>query len=122
MTARLLANLGVVQECLKKYEKGVDLVLKSIDICKDNDLFEHLERSYKILGSLYMRKKEYGNAIDSYNRAISTAGIQICIFACLLKRFQNCRFKLIFSLCSKSIIRSQKKLTACNIVKFQLEN
>lgn len=74
MTARLLANLGVVQECLKNYEKGVDLVQKSIKICKENDLYEHLERSYKILGSLYMRKKEYGSAIDSYNLAIRTAG------------------------------------------------
>lgn len=75
MTARLLANLGVVQECLKNYDKGVELVEKSIKICKENDLYEHLQRSYKILGSLHMRKKNYGSAIDNYNLAMSTAGI-----------------------------------------------
>lgn len=80
MKARLLANLGVVQECWKHYEKGVDLVQKSIKICKDNDLYEHLQRSYKILGSLYMRKKDYGSAIDSYNLAISSAGIKLFFF------------------------------------------
>lgn len=77
MTARLLANLGVVQECLQNYEKGVELVKRSIKICKENDLFEHLERSYKILSSLYMRQKDFGSAIDSYNLAINTAGIYL---------------------------------------------
>lgn len=81
MTARLLANLGVVQECLKHYEKGVELVQRSIKICKENDLFEHLERSYKILGSLYMRKKDFASAIDSYNLAVTIAGFILFDFS-----------------------------------------
>lgn len=74
MSARLLANIGVVQECLGNYEKGIELVTKSIEICRRNDLFEQLERGYTFLGSLYVRKKEYQNAIRQYNLAMEVAG------------------------------------------------
>lgn len=74
MSARLLANLGIIQEYRMDYEKALDLLQKSIKICKENDLFEQLERSYKILGSIYTKKKEYGSAIDSLSLAINIAG------------------------------------------------
>lgn len=74
MTARLLANLGVVEECRGNYNKGVELVQRSINICKAHDIFEQLERNYTLLGSLYVRTKEYDKAIHQYNLAIEVAG------------------------------------------------
>lgn len=74
MTARLFANLGVVQECLGNYKKGIQLVQKSIDICKQYDIYEQLERGYTFLGSLYAKKEDYSSAIHQYNLAIDVAG------------------------------------------------
>lgn len=104
MTARLLANLGVVEECLKRYEKGISLVQRSIKICKDNDLFEHLERSYKILGSLYLRNKEYGSAVDSYNLAINTAGVQTNTFT---SNFSKKHLKILDRLPNKTDLKCE---------------
>lgn len=73
MTARLLANLGIVQECIGNYDKGIELLQKSINICKTNDLFEQLERGHSFLGSLYMKKGESSQAIRQYNLAIEVA-------------------------------------------------
>lgn len=74
MSARLLANIGVVHECLGEYDKGIELLRKSVNICKQHDLYEQLERCYTFLGSLFMRKQEYNNAIHHYNLAIEVAG------------------------------------------------
>ncbi|XP_031348288.1 tonsoku-like protein [Photinus pyralis] len=74
MITRLLANLGVVYECEGKYEKAEELLRKSIDICKTHDLFEQLQRGYTCLGTLYVRKKQYDEAIRQYNLAMEVAG------------------------------------------------
>lgn len=74
MSARLYANIGVVHECLGEYEKAIELIRKSINICKQNDLYEQLERGYASLGSLYMRRQEYNSAINQYNLAMEVAG------------------------------------------------
>ncbi|KAI4471123.1 tonsoku-like protein [Holotrichia oblita] len=73
MTARLFANLAVVDECLANYDKAIQLVQKCIDICKAHDIFEQLERGYAILGSIYNKKGDYKNAIAQYNLAIEVA-------------------------------------------------
>ncbi|KAK5642065.1 hypothetical protein RI129_008232 [Pyrocoelia pectoralis] len=74
MTARLLANLGVVHECKGEYAKAVELLQKSVAICKAHDLFEQLQRGYTCLGTLYCRKKEYHEAIRQHNLAMEVAG------------------------------------------------
>lgn len=74
MLARLLANLGVVNESQGNYNEGIKLLRKSISICKQHDLFEQLERAYAALGSLYVRKQEYNNAIHYFNLAMEVAG------------------------------------------------
>lgn len=74
MAARLFANLGVVQECQGNYNKGIELLEKSINICKAYDLFEQLERGYRSLGSIYSHKQNYSKAIIQYNLAMEVAG------------------------------------------------
>ncbi|KAF5305638.1 hypothetical protein FQR65_LT07719 [Abscondita terminalis] len=72
--ARLLSNLGIVQDCQGNYDKGIELLKKSISICKSNDLFEQLYRGYTSLGMLYNHKKMYHDAIQQYNLAFDVAG------------------------------------------------
>lgn len=73
MSARLFANLGVIQECFGKYNEGIELVQRSINICKENDIYEQLQRGYTFLGALYVRIEEYSKAIYQYNLAIEVA-------------------------------------------------
>ncbi|KRT81298.1 Ankyrin repeat-containing protein [Oryctes borbonicus] len=73
MKARLYANLALVEEYLGHYEKAIELVQKSIVICKAHDILEQLERGYTILGSIYNKKADYKNAIAQYNLAIEVA-------------------------------------------------
>lgn len=75
MTARLLANLGVIHDSMHNYSEGISLLERSIAICKENDLYEQLERSYTALAALYTRKQEYNNAIHNYNQAMEVASI-----------------------------------------------
>lgn len=74
MTARLLANMGIIKNHLGNYDEGIELIQKSINICRNYDLFEQLERSYSVLAELYLRKKEYSKAILHYDLAIEVAG------------------------------------------------
>lgn len=74
MSARLFANLGVVQECLGNFDKGIELIQKSINICKTHDIFEQLERGYSSIAALYGKKGDHGQAIHFYNLAIDVAG------------------------------------------------
>lgn len=73
MTARLYANLGIVNEHLGNYEIGINLLEQSIKICKSHDLFEQLEMGYTFLGALFVRRGEYKKALDQYNLAIDVA-------------------------------------------------
>lgn len=77
MTARLFANIGLVEEYFGNYEKGIQLVQKSIDICKRHDIFEQLERGYRALGSIYNKMGDYKNAMHQYNLAIEVASMCI---------------------------------------------
>ncbi|KAF2902906.1 hypothetical protein ILUMI_03283 [Ignelater luminosus] len=93
MTARLLANMGIVKNHLGEYDKGIELIQKSINICKTYDLFEQLERSYFVLGELYLRRNEYSKAISQYNLAIEVA-----------ERLKNRIPLMCISLCAKADI------------------
>ncbi|KAF5303927.1 hypothetical protein FQA39_LY01712 [Lamprigera yunnana] len=73
MIARLLSNLGVVEECKGQYDKGIELLQESIQICEGYDLFEQLHRGYIALSTLYDRKKVYDEAIRYCNLALSVA-------------------------------------------------
>lgn len=73
MSARLFSNLGVVQDCLGNFDKALELINKSISICKQNDLFEQLYRGYVSLAGLMDKKGEINETIRSYNLAIETA-------------------------------------------------
>ncbi|KAK4876754.1 hypothetical protein RN001_009260 [Aquatica leii] len=72
--ARLLANLGVVEECKGNYDKGIELLQKSIALCKSYDLFEQLFRGYTALAVLYDHKKMYDESIQQCNLAYKVAG------------------------------------------------
>lgn len=85
MQARLFANLGFVQECLGNYKDGIQLVQRSIEICKKHDIFEQLERAYTLLGLLYNKINEYSKAIHQYNLAIEVASNCSCILNFLIK-------------------------------------
>lgn len=84
MEGRLYANLGVVEEYLGNYENAIDLVQKSINICKMHDILEQLQRGYSILGSIYTKIKDYKSAIYQYNLAAEVAGRYISLYTYLM--------------------------------------
>lgn len=73
MTARLFANLGVVKECSGEYEKALELMNKSIAVCKQNDIYEQLHRGYYAIASLYEKMQNSNEAIQYYNLAAQAA-------------------------------------------------
>lgn len=74
MKARLLANMGVVEESQGNYSRGVELINKSISLCHEHSLFAQLEHGYRALASIYLRKGEDMKAFNCYTSAIEVAG------------------------------------------------
>lgn len=74
MQARLLANMGVVEESQGNFETGVELLNKSISLCHKHSVYVQLERSYRALASLYSRKGEDMKAFNCYSSALEVSG------------------------------------------------
>lgn len=75
MTARLFSNLGLVKECLGEYDKALELLNKSIAVCKQNDIYEQLCRGYISIASLFEKMYDSNEAIQHYNLAIEAASM-----------------------------------------------
>lgn len=73
MSARLFSNLGLVEEARENHDKGVELINKSINICKMHELHEQLQRGYMSLGSLLFKSGNNKKALEQYNLAAETA-------------------------------------------------
>ncbi|XP_059053768.1 tonsoku-like protein [Achroia grisella] len=74
MRARLLLNIGVVQEHLGFFEKAVDCIKRAISICTGQDLYEVLHNCYTTQASLYTnKKKDYTLALNCLNKALEVA-------------------------------------------------
>ncbi|XP_060802573.1 tonsoku-like protein [Amyelois transitella] len=74
MRARLLLNIGVVQEYLGFFDKAVDCIKKAISICNSQDLYEVLHNCYMTEASLYSnKKKDYATALSCLNKALEVA-------------------------------------------------
>lgn len=73
MTSRLFSNLGLVKECLGEYDKALELLNKSITVCKQNDIYEQLCRGYLSIASLFEKKLDSNEAIQHLNLAIDSA-------------------------------------------------
>ncbi|PSN40124.1 Tonsoku-like protein [Blattella germanica] len=74
MRARLLLNIGLVQECQDEIEKAVGNIQNAIQFCKEHDLFEDLFRCYSSLGMLYYRHKNSSKALNLLELALNVAG------------------------------------------------
>ncbi|KAL4713121.1 hypothetical protein ACJJTC_004507 [Scirpophaga incertulas] len=74
MRARLLLNIGVVQEHLGFFDKAIDCIRKSITICSNEDLFEILHNCYTTEASLHYNKtKDNAKALYCLNKALEVA-------------------------------------------------
>ncbi|CAH4028837.1 unnamed protein product [Pieris brassicae] len=74
MRARLLLNIGVVQEHLGNLDKAIDCINKSITICSNQDLYEVLHNCYTTQALLYCNKiKDYAKALSCLNKALEVA-------------------------------------------------
>lgn len=74
MRARLLLNIGVVQEHLGNLDKAIDCINKAISICSSQDLFEVLHNCYTTEALLYSnKKKDYAKALNCLNKALEIA-------------------------------------------------
>lgn len=74
MRARLLLNIGVVQEHLGNFDKAVDCIHKAITICSNQDLYEVLHNCYTTEALLYSnKKKDYAKALSCLNKALEVA-------------------------------------------------
>lgn len=74
MRARLLLNIGVVQEHLGFLDKAIDCIHKSVTICITQDLYEILHNCYTTESLLHCnKKKDYAKALNCLNKAIEVA-------------------------------------------------
>ncbi|CAK1586392.1 unnamed protein product [Parnassius mnemosyne] len=74
MRARLLLNIGVVQEHLGCLEKALDCINKAITICSNQDLYDVLHNCYASEASLYSNKqKDFAKALSCLNKALEVA-------------------------------------------------
>ncbi|XP_052741671.1 tonsoku-like protein [Bicyclus anynana] len=74
MRARLLLNIGVVQEHLGHLEKAIDCIHKAITICTNQDLYEILHNCYVTEALLHNnKKKDYAKALGCLNKALEVA-------------------------------------------------
>lgn len=74
MRARLLLNIGVVQEHLGSLDKALDCINKAITICSHQDLHEILHNCYTTEALLYSnKKKDFAKALNCLNKAIEVA-------------------------------------------------
>ncbi|XP_047534869.1 tonsoku-like protein isoform X1 [Vanessa atalanta] len=74
MRARLLLNIGVVQEHLGHLDKAIDCIHKAITICSNQDLYEVLHNCYTTEALLHSnKKKDYAKALSCLNKALEVA-------------------------------------------------
>lgn len=74
MRARLLLNIGVVQEHLGHLEKAIDCIHKAITICTNQDLYEILHNCYITEALLHNnKKKDFAKALSCLNKALEVA-------------------------------------------------
>ncbi|KAJ0178449.1 hypothetical protein K1T71_006272 [Dendrolimus kikuchii] len=74
MRARLLLNIGVVQEHLGHLDKAIDCIHKAITICGNQDLYEILHNCYTTEAMLHCnKKKDYAKALNCLNKALEVA-------------------------------------------------
>ncbi|KPI91757.1 Tonsoku-like protein [Papilio xuthus] len=74
MRARLLLNIGVVQEHLGSLDKALDCINKAITICSHQDLHEILHNCYTTEALLYSnKKKDFAKALNCLNKALEVA-------------------------------------------------
>ncbi|XP_047026936.1 tonsoku-like protein [Helicoverpa zea] len=74
MRARLLLNIGVVQEHLGNLDKALDCINKAISICSSQDLYEVLHNCYTTEALLLCnKKKDYAKALSCLNKALEVA-------------------------------------------------
>ncbi|XP_045766391.1 tonsoku-like protein [Maniola jurtina] len=74
MRARLLLNIGVVQEHLGHLDKAIDCIHKAITICTNQDLYEILHNCYITEALLHNnKKKDYATALSCLNKALEVA-------------------------------------------------
>ncbi|XP_068618192.1 tonsoku-like protein [Battus philenor] len=74
MRARLLLNIGVVQEHLGFLDKALECINKAKTICTHQDLFEILHNCYITEASLYSnKKKDFAKALSCLNKALEVA-------------------------------------------------
>ncbi|VVC96343.1 unnamed protein product [Leptidea sinapis] len=79
MRARLLLNIGVVQEHLGHLDKAIDCINKAITICSNQDLFELLHNCYTTQALLYDNKtKDHAKALSCLNKALEVATEILC--------------------------------------------
>lgn len=93
MRARLLLNIGVVQEHLGHLDKAIDCINKSITICSNLDLFEVLHNCYITQALLYCNKmKDYAKSLSCLNKALEVASRleeKVCLVCIIIIYFQN---------------------------------
>lgn len=74
MRARLLLNIGVVQEHLGFLDKAIDCIHKAITICANHDLYEILHNCYTTEALLHCNKrKDFTKALSCLNKALEVA-------------------------------------------------
>ncbi|XP_057663004.1 tonsoku-like protein isoform X1 [Diorhabda carinulata] len=73
MQARLFSNLGLVKDSQGDFNKAIELFTTSINVCKNNDIYEQMSRGYMSLAALYEKQNDSGKSMHHYNLAIEAA-------------------------------------------------
>lgn len=118
MRARLLLNIGVVQEYMGSLDKAIDCINKAITICSNQDLYEILHNCYTTEALIHSNKrKDYAKALGCLNKALEVASrlenkvrtkkITPCIFIYLC-RYQS--IKLLYHIITTQIHTFHKNI------------
>lgn len=73
MRARLLLNIGLVQENQENYDSAIEYMAQCIKLCKAHEIFDQLQHSYRSMGLLYSKKEDCSKAISYLNLAYEVA-------------------------------------------------
>lgn len=71
--ARLLLNIGDVQDHLGNFEKAIECIKKAMTICSKEASYEVLHNCYTTEADLHSKKKDYAKALRCLDEALKVA-------------------------------------------------
>lgn len=73
MRARLMLNIGLVQEQIGNIDKAFNFLQEAISICSNEDFYDILYICYQNQASMHISQKYHSKALSCLNKALEVA-------------------------------------------------